>query len=92
MTRYSELLNKGLIEPGRFSRKQVEDLLRIAQRDLSASREVLDQAHEWAYAIAYNAMLQTGRAFLFHQGFRTRGEAHHLTVIQFLNEGLDSEY
>ncbi len=35
MTPYLELIDKGLIEPGRFSRRQVEDLLKVAQRDLN---------------------------------------------------------
>ncbi len=91
MTRYSELLDKGLIEPGHFSREQVEDLLKIAQRDLATSGEVIESAHEWAYAIAYNAMLQAGRAFMFEEGYRSRGEGHHLTVIKFLRAGLDPE-
>jgi len=41
MTRYSELLDKGLIEPGCFSREQVEDLLKVAQQNLATSGEVL---------------------------------------------------
>ncbi|MFV2082771.1 MAG: HEPN domain-containing protein [bacterium] len=92
MIRYSELLDKGLTEPGRFSREQVEGLLKIAQRDLATSEKVLESAHEWAYAIAYNAMLQAGRAFMFQEGYRSRGEGHHLTVIKFLRAGLDPEF
>ncbi len=92
MIRYSELLDKGLIEPGHFSREQVVDLLKVAQRDLATSGEVLESAHEWAYAIAYNAMLQVGRAFMFQEGYRSRGEGHHLKVIKFLRAGLDPEF
>jgi len=92
MTRYSELHDKGLIEPGRFSSEQVEDLLKVAQRDLATSGEILESAHEWAYAIAYNAMLQAGRAFMFEKGYRSRGEGHHLTVIKFLRAGLDPKF
>ena len=92
MTPYSKLLEKEKIESGNFSRNQVEGLLKIAQRDLVASEDNLGTAGEWAYAIAYNAMLQTGRAFMFHEGFRSRGEGHHLTVIQFLKAGLGQEY
>ncbi len=92
MIRYSELLDKELIEPGHFFREQVERLLKIAQRDLVTSGDVLGSAHEWAYAIAYNAMLQTGRAFMFQEGYRSRGEGHHLTVILFMRAGLDPEF
>lgn len=92
MTHYSKLLEKGQIEKGTFSREQVEDCLRIARRDLTASAEMLGSVHEWAYAIAYNAMLQAGRAFMFHEGYRAKGEGHHLIVIQFLREGLGPEW
>ena len=92
MTPYLELIEKGLIESGRFSRRQVEDLLNVAQRDLATSAEVLESAHEWAYAIAYNAMLQAGRAFMFQEGYRSKGEGHHLTVIKFLRARLDQDF
>jgi len=92
MTRYSKLLDKRQIEQGTFSRDQVEDRLKIARRDLEASTEMLGSVHEWAYAIAYNAMLQAGRAFMFHKGYRAKGEGHHLIVIQFLRAGLGLEW
>ncbi len=62
MTRYSKLLDKRQIEQGTFSWEQVEDRIKIARRDLEASAEMLESVHEWAYAIAYNAMLQAGQA------------------------------
>ena len=92
MTRYSKLLDKRQIEQETFSREQVGDRLKIARRDLVASAEMLGSAHEWAYAIAYNAMLQSGRAFMFNEGFRAKGEGHHLIVIQFLRAGLGPEW
>jgi hypothetical protein len=68
MTRYSKLLDSGQIEQGRFSIEQVADRLNIARRDLEAAAHMLGPAHEWAYAIAYNAMLQAGRALMFAEG------------------------
>jgi len=92
MTDFSELLKKGRIKQGRFSRKQIKDRLDIASRDLEAARNNLDTNPEWAYIIAYNAMHQAGRAYLFHVGFRTVGEGHHSTVVQFIRVDLGPEY
>lgn len=92
MTRYSELIKRRQIVQGSFSVKQVSDRLEIARRDLQASREVLKQTPDWAYNIAYNAMLQAGRSYMLSQGFRTRGEGQHQAVIEFLKEGLGSEH
>jgi uncharacterized protein (UPF0332 family) len=92
MTDYSKLLEEGRIKSGRFSKKQVEDCLAIAKRDVSTARSVLETSPEWAFNIAYNAMQQAGRAFMFSKGYRTDGEAHHATVVQFLEIALGREY
>ncbi len=92
MTDFSELLKNGRIKEGRFSSKQVKDRLDIAHRDLIAALNNLDTNPEWAYIIAYNAMHQAGRAYLFKKGFRTVGEGHHATVVQFIKQDLESEY
>ncbi len=92
MTDFSELLKKGRIKEGRFSRKQIKDRLDIARRDLEAARNNLDADPEWAYIIAYNAMHQAGRAYLFQKGFRTIGEGHHATVVQFIKLDLGPDY
>lgn len=92
MTDYSELLDTGRIERGRFSRRQVEDCLRLARRDLETAASVVGTSAEWAFNIAYNATHQAGRAYLFHTGYRTRGEAHHATVIRFLRIALGPEH
>jgi len=92
MTDFSELLKKGRIKEGSFSTKQIKDRLDIARRDMVAAQSNLDASPEWAYIIAYNAMYQAGRAYLFKKGFRTIGEGHHATVVQFIRLDLGPEY
>ncbi|MCD6416725.1 MAG: HEPN domain-containing protein [Planctomycetes bacterium] len=92
MTDYSRLLDEGRVKRGRFSRRQVSDCLRIARRDVQTAKAVMESSPEWAFNIAYNAMHQAGRAFMFHVGYRPAGEAHHASVIRFLEIGLGSEY
>lgn len=88
MTDFSKLLKKGRIKQGRFSRQQIKGRLDIARRDLEAARNNLDTNPEWAYIIAYNAMHQAGRAYFFKKGYRTVGDGHHATVVQFIRLGL----
>ena len=85
---YSALVDDGRIKEGRFSRKQVGDCLQIAQRDLATAAAVIETSPEWSFNIAYNAMHQAGRAFMFRAGYRTVGQGHHATVIRFLEIGL----
>ncbi len=91
MTDYSKLLEAGRIKRGQFSRAQVEDCLQIAERDIETAATVLAASPEWAFNIAYNAMHQAGRAFLFYCGYRTTGLAHHATVVRFLELSLGRE-
>jgi uncharacterized protein (UPF0332 family) len=92
MMDYSELVDEGLVTQGRFARGQVEDSLRIARRDVATARSVMEISPEWAFNIAYNAMHQAGRAFMFHAGFRSLGAGHHATVIRFLEIGLGPDF
>ena len=92
MTDYSELRDEGRVKRGRFSRRQVEDCLAIAGRDLEAAESLIDTSPEWAFNIAYNAMHQAGRAYMFHAGYRTVGEGHHGTVVRFLEIALGRDY
>ena len=92
MTDYSGLLNAERIARGRFSRKQVQDCLRIARRDVKTATGLLHSSTEWTFNIAYNAMHQAGRAYLFHQGYRTVGAGHHATVVRFLEIALRPEF
>ncbi len=48
---------------------------------------------EWAFNIAYNAMLLAGRAVMFSAGYRpTAGEGGHVAVVEFLRIRLDNSF
>jgi len=80
------------VKRGRFSQKQVQGCLRIARRDLKTAKALVETSPEWAFNIAYNAMHQAGRAFMFRAGYRAAGEGHHVAVVRFLQKGLGPEY
>ena len=92
MTDYSELVDAGRVKSGQFARRQAEDCLRIARRDLATAESVIETSPEWAFNIAYNAMHQAGRAFMFHAGYRAVGVGHHATVVRFLEIGLGTDF
>jgi len=66
--------------------------LKLAERDLKSARAMLDQGnYDWCLAIAYNSMLQAGRALMFLKGFRPYSQYKHKAVIEFVREafGMD---
>ena len=89
---YEELRRQGRIRPHQPSRREIQNLLNVAARDLRASHANLDIAPDWAYTMAYNAILQAGRALMFSQGYRPREGEGHATVVHFLREALGPEY
>lgn len=79
---YSELLKAKRLKPGKFSRRQIKDLMALANRDVETAKKVLDVSPDWAFSIAYNGMLQGIRALMFDHGFRPIGEGQHATAIE----------
>jgi uncharacterized protein (UPF0332 family) len=67
------------------------DLTR-SQRDLRTAKANLKIDEEWAYTIAYHAMLRAGRAFMFASGYRPRRKDQHKTVVEFCSESLGSDF
>jgi uncharacterized protein (UPF0332 family) len=67
-------------------------LLKIAARDLVAAERNLPHDHDWAYTMAYNAVLQAARGLMLANGFRPRGAEQHATVVQFAEEALGKSY
>lgn len=90
-----ELLKKRLVERVEKDAGLAVDLMKASLHDLQASEDNLKINHpDWALAIAYNAMLSSGRALMAAKGFRATSEAHHLAVVQFCAAVLpvDSSY
>lgn len=79
---YESLLKKGLIKSFNAAPSQISDRIGLARRDIDTARTLSNS--DWAYNIAYNAMLQAARALMFAEGYRTAGgEGQHKTVVQF---------
>lgn len=67
----SDLLNKGLVEKFQSDLEQIENEMTIATNDISSAKKMLEiKEWGWAHNVAYNAMLQAGRALMFAKGCR----------------------
>lgn len=87
-----ELLRDRKIERVVASEKQAKDSLRLAKRDLeSAKRNFQAKDYDWCLAIAYNAMLQSGKALMLSKGYRAVGQYKHLAVLEFARDVFGQE-
>ena len=87
-----KLLRDRMISKVVSSPRQVSEVFRVAERDLSAARNNLREGDfDWALAIAYNSMLQAGRALMLKRGFRPVGEFKHVAVVEFVKVEFSDE-
>lgn len=91
MATIDDLEQRGLIRRVPADPKAVESALSLARRDVSVARTILGSNSDWAYTIAYNAMLQAARALMFAKGYRPSGNSQHIAVVRFAELFLDGE-
>ncbi len=90
---YEDLLNRGLIKPFPTGKAQFASRLVLAKRDIKAAEAMLTIDRDWAFSMAYNAVLQATRALMFANGFRpTAGEGQHKTAIEFADIVLGEKF
>jgi uncharacterized protein (UPF0332 family) len=89
---YDRLIKQGRIKPYNSRTVEVQELLKVSERDLSAASRNLVDAPDWAYSMAYNAILQASRALMLSVGYRPRGGEQHATVVEFIQERLGPTY
>ena len=89
----SEKLSSEMWEKIRINKELVEKSLSLAKRDLKTAKNVFeDKDYDWCLSIAYNAMLQAGRALMFSKGYRPKGEYKHLAVLEFVKSKFGREF
>ncbi|MFY9800867.1 MAG: HEPN domain-containing protein [Methanoregula sp.] len=84
-----DLKRQGLIKTVPVDKKKIQDARDLALRDIITARTILGSDLDWAYTIAYNAILQAGRALMFSQGYRPDGANQHVSVVKFVELYLD---
>jgi len=78
-----ELEKEGYIKKLPVNKKKTDDALSLAKRDIKAAKVILRENDDWAFSIAYNAMLQAIRALMFSKGYRPSGKNQHISVVRF---------
>ncbi|MBI4698060.1 MAG: HEPN domain-containing protein [Nitrospirae bacterium] len=86
------LETQGLIEKISYNDKQIISNIKRAGKDLITSKATINIDEEWAYTIAYHAMLRAGRALMFFSGYRPKGRNQHKTVVDFCEEILGGDF
>jgi uncharacterized protein (UPF0332 family) len=90
---YEDLLNRGLIKPFAAGSAQSASRLALAKRDIKATEAMLAIDRDWAFSMAYNAVLQATRALMFANGFRpAAGEGQHKTAVEFAEIALGQKF
>ena len=88
--------DNGWLKPHRTSRKEINSLLSIVERDLSDAQG--DISSDWRFGIAYNAALKLCTILLYGEGYRPSRELQHYRTLAALPEILgetrkvDAEY
>lgn len=82
------LLKQGLIKKCPIDYESIKNLIKRAIIDLKTAKRNLPEDEECAYNYAYNAMLRSGLALMFSEGFRPEIKDKHLTIVQFANAEL----
>lgn len=71
----------------------VKNALDLANRDLKTAENLFkDRDYDWAFAVCYNSLLQAGRALMFSEGFRPKGEYKHVSVVEFVRQKFGNEF
>jgi hypothetical protein len=89
--------NNGWLKAHQTSPKEIQDLLKIVERDL-ADAVVGDLSADWRFGIAYNAALKLCTILIYVSGYRPEKSLQHYRTLQALplilgsNRRTDADY
>jgi hypothetical protein len=86
----NDWLANGWLVAHKTSKREIRDLLGVADRDLSDCK-AKGLSADWKLNIAYNAGLQLSSAALAAAGYRPARDSHHYRVIQSLKETIRAD-
>ena len=88
---FDELMKAGRIRREKMSNDEIRHALERAKCDLKAARKVMASDWDWGFAIAYNAVLQASRAYMFAQGYRPSSAEGHKNTFAFMRVAMGKE-
>ena len=77
------LVKAGLVKPCPTDVQAITKLIRRAYLDLRTAKRNLEEDQECTYTYAYNAMLRSGLALMFSEGYRPEIKDKHRTIVRF---------
>jgi uncharacterized protein (UPF0332 family) len=89
---FDDLLRAGRIRKQRVSRTEIDRALKRAARDLTTARKIMVEDPDWGFAVAYNAVLQASRAYMFSRGYRPESAQGHRNTFAFMAIALGEEH
>lgn len=89
---YEDLLRAGHIRKLNVSRNEILEAIKRAERDLKTAKIIMAEDWDWGFAVAYNAVLQASRAYMFSQGYRPGSNQGHKNTFAFMAEAMGKEY
>jgi len=90
--RFDALLRQRKIFAHRATPDEIARLLALAKRDIRTARHVMAEDWDWAFSIAYNAVLQAARAYMYSQGFRPAAAQGHKNTFAFMRIALGDKF
>lgn len=88
---FDELVRKRVVEPYDVEPGEIAGLMRVAQRDTATATSLVQTDLGWAFAVAYNAILQSSVAFIATHGFRPHSRNKHFNTFRFMSAALPQE-
>ena len=88
---FESLQAQGRLRPHKTSQEEIQQMLRIAERDLEDAA-VTDLSSDRRFLIAYDAALTLATIPLYCSGHETHGAGHHWMTFLVLPDVMDLEY
>jgi uncharacterized protein (UPF0332 family) len=88
---FDELRDRGIIEPVTVDAAEIASLVRVARRDITTAESLLGTDYDWAFAVAYNAVLQSSVAYMAQCGFRPANRNKHYNTFRFMKQALSDQ-
>ena len=85
-----DFLKRGVLVKQAPSKEEIDDLLKIVERDLNDSK-ASEVSYDWQFGIAYNAALKLATILVRSAGYRVKGQGHHMNTILLIPEFLGKD-
>jgi len=90
--KYDDLLESGRIRKQKVSKAEIHQAIERAERDLKTARMIMAADWDWGFAVAYNAILQASRAYMFAEGYRPAAAEGHKNTFAFMRLAMGKDY